>query len=113
MRGHISYAKRQEPRPSHRFVLPRLGQQNSKAGAQACGETGWERHMAKIKGEETTKNGHDDINDRLHEAIDGLRKDVTRGSEIWATALGPFTQPVPDYSPSKKFELSSDNKITA
>ena len=56
------------------------------------------------KSTETTKSGHDEINNRLHEAIDGLRKDVTR-VEIWATALGSFSQPVPDYSPNKKFEL--------
>lgn len=64
--------------------------------------------MGKVKNEET-KSGHEEINDRLHEAIDGLRKDVTR-VEIWATALGSFSQPVPDYSPSKKFELSNGQK---
>ena len=44
------------------------------------------------------------INERLHEAIDGLRKDVTR-VEIWATALSTFAQPVPDYRPNPEFEL--------
>ena len=57
--------------------------------------------------ETTNRSGREEINDRLHEAIDGLRKDVTR-VEIWATALGSFSQPVPDYSPSKKFELGDD-----
>lgn len=51
--------------------------------------------------------GREEITERLHEAIDGLRKDVTR-VEIWATALSSFTQPVPDYSPNKKFELGQD-----
>ena len=60
------------------------------------------------KSTETTKSGHDEINNRLHEAIDGLRKDVTR-VEIWATALGSFSQPVPDYSPNQKFELGQDS----
>lgn len=58
----------------------------------------------KTASEEKAKTGREDINERLHDAIDGLRKDVTR-VEVWATALGSFTQPVPDYSPSKKFEL--------
>ena len=42
------------------------------------------------------KTGREYVTERLHEAIDGLRKDVTR-VEIWATALLTFTQPVPDY----------------
>ena len=46
----------------------------------------------------------DEINKRLHEAIDGLRKDVTR-VEIWATALGTFAEPVPEYQPDEKFQL--------
>lgn len=50
------------------------------------------------------KSGHDEVNERLHEALDGLRKDVTR-VEIWATALGSFTEPVPEYSPNPKFTL--------
>ena len=45
-----------------------------------------------------------DISERLHEAIDGLRKDATR-VEIWATALASFSQPVPDYRPNPKYEL--------
>jgi|GEM_PF-1635962 len=55
----------------------------------------------------TTKPVGAEINERLHEALDGLRKDVTR-VEIWATALGSFSEPVPDYSPSKKFELKGE-----
>ncbi len=50
------------------------------------------------------KSAPDDISEKLHEAIDGLRKDVTR-VEIWATALSTFAQPVPDYRPNPKFEL--------
>ena len=46
----------------------------------------------------------DEISKRLNEAIDGLRKDVTR-VEVWATALGTFAEPVPDYQPNEKFEL--------
>jgi hypothetical protein len=46
----------------------------------------------------------EDISEKLHEAIDGLRKDVTR-VEIWATALSTFAQPVPDYRPDPKFQL--------
>lgn len=50
------------------------------------------------------KSGSGDVSDKLHEAIDELRKDVTR-VEIWATALSTFAQPVPDYRPNPKFEL--------
>lgn len=56
---------------------------------------------------EEHKTGHQEINERLRDALDGLRKDVTR-VEIWATALGSFTQAVPDYRPNKKFELGQD-----
>jgi len=44
------------------------------------------------------------VTEKLHEAIDGLRKDVTR-VEIWATALSEFAKPVPDYRPNLKYEL--------
>ena len=60
------------------------------------------------KSTETNKRGPDEINNRLHEAIEGLRKDVTR-VEIWATALSSFTQSVPDYSPSNTFELGQNS----
>jgi hypothetical protein len=46
----------------------------------------------------------DNISEKLHEAIDGLRKDVTR-VEIWATALSTFAKPVPDYRPNPKYQL--------
>lgn len=59
---------------------------------------------SKISGQQT---GQEEISDRLKEAIDGLRKDVTR-VEIWATALGTFVQPVPDYRPNSSFVLGSD-----
>jgi hypothetical protein len=50
------------------------------------------------------RNGQEEINDRLHQAIDELRKDVTR-VEVWATALGSFAKPVPDYQPDETFRL--------
>jgi hypothetical protein len=50
------------------------------------------------------QSGPDGISEKLHEAIDGLRKDVTR-VEIWATALSTFAKPVPDYRPDPKYEL--------
>ena len=49
-------------------------------------------------------SGPDGISEKLHEAIDGLRKDVTR-VEIWATALSTFAKPVPEYQPNAKYEL--------
>ena len=58
-----------------------------------------------------TRTGRDDINQRLHDALEGLRKDVTR-VEVWATALGSFAEPVPEYGPSKKFELSPAGQDT-
>lgn len=56
-----------------------------------------------------SNKGQEDIHDRLHQAIDELRKDVTR-VEIWATALGSFSQPVPDYRPDEKFRLGKASK---
>ena len=53
---------------------------------------------------ERKKSGQAEITERLHDAIDGLRKDATR-VEIWATALTSFSQPIPDYRPDPKFEL--------
>lgn len=50
------------------------------------------------------KTGRDVVSERLHKAIEGLRKDVTR-VEIWATALFTFSQPIPDYRADPKFEL--------
>ena len=68
--------------------------------------------MAKKNETPGTQGGREKINEHLHEAIDGLRKDVTR-VEIWATALSSFAQPVPDYSPSQKFALGQDHSDTA
>ena len=48
----------------------------------------------------------EEINERLQDAIDGLRKDVTR-VEVWATALGTFSKPVPDYQPDEKYPARS------
>jgi len=50
------------------------------------------------------KSGPDLVNEKLHEAIDGLRKDVTR-VEVWATALSSFAKPIPEYRPDPKHEL--------
>ena len=50
------------------------------------------------------KGGQEEISERLNEAIGELRKDVTR-IEIWATALGSFSKPVPNYRPDEKFRL--------
>jgi hypothetical protein len=49
-------------------------------------------------------SGQEKINERLHQALDELRKDVTR-VEIWATALGTFAKPVPRYRQNEKFRL--------
>ena len=51
-----------------------------------------------------SKNGQEEISERLNEAIGKLRKDVTR-VEIWATALGSFSRPVPNYQPNEKHRL--------
>jgi hypothetical protein len=51
-----------------------------------------------------SKNGQEEISERLNEAIGELRKDVTR-VEIWATALGSFSRPVPEYQPNEKHRL--------
>ena len=64
---------------------------------------GWEREMAR------KTSGPDGISEKLHEAINGLRKDVTR-VEIWATALGSFAQPVPDYQLDENFRLVKASK---
>jgi hypothetical protein len=56
-----------------------------------------------------SKNGQEEINDRLHQAIDELRKDVTR-VEIWAAALGSFAQPIPEYQPNEKYTLGPTSK---
>ncbi|MFN3348305.1 hypothetical protein [Pseudorhodoplanes sp.] len=42
--------------------------------------------------------------ERLQEAIDGLRKGVTK-VEVWAAALSAFSRPIPDYRPHPKYEL--------
>jgi len=54
--------------------------------------------------DDKTKPAAEEINERLQDAIDGLRKDVTR-VEVWATALGTFSKPVPDYQPDEKHRL--------
>jgi hypothetical protein len=53
------------------------------------------------------KGGQEEISERLSDAIGELRKDVTR-VEVWATALGSFSKPVPEYRPDEKFRLRKD-----
>ncbi len=50
------------------------------------------------------KSIRNDIGRRLQEAVDGLRKELTR-VEVWAIALGGFSKPVPQYRPDPRFEL--------
>ena len=59
-----------------------------------------------------SKEGQEDIRERLHQAIGQLRKDVTR-VEVWATALGSFAKPVPDYQPDEKYRLGKVSKQTS
>jgi hypothetical protein len=40
----------------------------------------------------------------LENAIERLQEDLVR-IEIWASALGCFSQPIPDYKPSNDFML--------
>jgi hypothetical protein len=54
----------------------------------------------------------DQIRDRLKEAIELLRKDATR-VEIWAAALGSFSQPVPTYEPDDRFRLPPQRSTVA
>ncbi len=55
------------------------------------------------------KSGRDDVNERLHRAIAGLRSNITR-VEIWATALFTFSQPVPGYEPDPRYQLGQQVK---
>ena len=48
--------------------------------------------------------GRDRIERNLQEAIERLQDDLAR-IEIWASALGCFSQPVPDYKPGDDFML--------
>ena len=60
-------------------------------------------------GHDREKGRPDYITERLHDAIEGLRTDVTR-VEIWATALSTFTQPVPDYRTDPNSSSDSRSK---
>ena len=55
------------------------------------------------------KTGREDVNERLHKAIAGLRSNITR-VEIWATALFTFSQPIPGYEPDPRYELGQPVK---
>ena len=50
--------------------------------------------------------GRDKIERNLQEAVQRLQDDLAR-IEIWASALGCFSQPVPDYKPGDDFILPS------
>jgi hypothetical protein len=58
------------------------------------------------KGKSHAPFGTDEISSRLRDAIEGLRKDVTK-VEIWAAALGAFARPVPDYRPDTSHDLKA------
>ncbi len=95
---YFSARKTQEPHPLQ--ALSFREDKQSQVRKKDCDDLGWERRH----GEQNHKrgaskaDGSEQINERLQDALDGLRKDVTR-VEIWATALGSFTQAVPDYGP--------------
>ncbi len=50
------------------------------------------------------RDGQEAIQERLRTALEQLRRDVNR-VEIWATALGSFAEPVPDYEPDARYRL--------
>jgi hypothetical protein len=56
--------------------------------------------------------GRDRIERNLHEAIARLEDDLTR-IQIWASALGSFSQPIPDYQPGHDFVLPQAKPGTA
>jgi hypothetical protein len=87
--GEISLAQNRNCGPWTRFVSPKIEEDSERKAGTAM-----------------TKNsdGKEEISKRLNKAIDELRKDVTR-VEIWATALGSFSRPVPDYQPDEKHRL--------
>lgn len=51
--------------------------------------------------------GGDLISERLQESLARLREDIDR-VELWANALEGFSQPVPDYDPSRRYRLSAE-----
>ena len=50
------------------------------------------------------QGSHGRLEERLHEAIDILRTDITR-VELWTYALLGFSRPVPGYEADEKFRL--------
>ena len=56
--------------------------------------------------------GRDKVERNLHEAIEQLQDDLTR-IQIWASALGSFSQPIPDYQPGHEFVLHQAKPGTA
>ena len=56
--------------------------------------------------------GRNRIERNLHEAIDRLQEDLAR-IQIWASALGSFSQPIPDYQPGDDFVLPQAKPGTA
>ena len=51
--------------------------------------------------------GGDKISERLQESLARLREDIDR-VELWAGALEGFSQPIPDYDPSRRYRLGGD-----
>jgi hypothetical protein len=56
--------------------------------------------------------GRDKIERNLHEAIEQLQDDLAR-IQLWASALGSFSQPIPDYRPGNDFVLPQAEPGTA
>ncbi len=48
------------------------------------------------------------ISRRLQESLARLRKDIDR-VELWAGALESFSQPIPEYQPTRDYELPEDS----
>jgi hypothetical protein len=49
----------------------------------------------------------DQISQRLQESLARLRKDIDR-VELWAGALEVFSQPIPDYRPTRDYVLGPE-----
>lgn len=58
------------------------------------------------------KLGREKVERNLLDAIDRLQDDIAR-IQIWASALGSFSQPIPDYQPGHDFVLPQAKPGTA
>jgi hypothetical protein len=56
--------------------------------------------------------GGEKISERLQESLAQLRKDLDR-VELWAGALEVFSQPIPEYDPSRRYRLAPDDRGSA